>query len=583
MKKRIVITILFIVTVTLSFALLGCKKEEETFNLEEIPAPVEEVVVPEYEMLDVTNVTASEAYTKLQNVGFYNIVCTAYGSVLDYLDGYVVYQQREEAGTMVKQDASIELICLTDGEYLSETLVGKTLQEVEIALTDFGFQADFIDALTEEYFEEDFEEWTEEEKADWKVKSLEVLPDEDKFMEIVLSYAGELTMPDVKGKTVKQALEILEKAGFSNVKTSTKKGEEIEDPAKWKVTSQSVAADELIEADALIKLACSNGSDSSSGSNDKTNSSTTNKTNSGTTNKTNSGTNSNSNTNNNTSNKTDTTNTNSLNADEKKRAEELEKTFQVGYAQKAVVVAMTNLFAGDVYGSDGKTFDTSKFHNFAYLGEYYQQILNLGTWKAKDSKTWHVTGMSLLQLDYGKTTSIACDVTTDGTNYSLSNVTIMSGKQGYLDTAGNSNLSLLTYDTANGNPFLSVSGALVKDDRKATEEQNRVNTGSEYSNWISSQFDSKGANIYLENLIKNQLYDVNSYQHLKTEFIEVNDENRKTYVAGLVKEKDSSVTVEIGDLYLITEYNAKDTEGNTVKMTEYGLSKYKTKTLYYFD
>lgn len=581
MKKKIVTTILSIAT--LSFVLAGCKKEEETFNFEEIPAPVEEVVVPEYEMQDVTNLTASEAYARLQAVGFYNIVCTAYGSVLDYLDGYVVYQQREEAGSMVKQDASIELICLTEGEYLSETLVGKTLQEVEITLMDFGYQADYIDALTEEYIEEDLEEWTVEEKADWKVKSLEVLPDEDRFVEIVLSYAGEITMPDVKGKTVKQALEILEEAGFSNVKTVAKKGEEIEDPAKWKVVSQSVAAEEMIEADSLIKLSCSNGSDGSSGSTNKTDSGTTNNTNSGTTNKTNSGTNSSSNTNSNTANKTDATNTSGLTAEEKKKAEELEKTFQVGYAQKAVVVAMTNLFAGDVYGSDGKTFDTNKFHNFAYLGEYYQQILNLGTWKAKDTKTWRVTGMSLLQLDYGKTTTISCDVSSDGTNYSLSNVTIMSGKQSYLDTTGNSNLSLLTYDTANGNPFLSVSAALVKDDRKATEEQNRVNAGSEYSNWVSSQFDGKGANIYLENLIKNQLYDVDSYQHLKTEFIEVNDENRKAYVANLVKEKNSSVTVEIGDLYLITEYNAKDTEGNTVKMTEYGLSKYKTKTLYYFD
>lgn len=136
----------------------------------------------------------------------------------------------------------------------------------------------------------------------------------------------------------------------------------------------------------------------------------------------------------------------------------LEATFPVENAKRSAVVAITNAYATDVFEKDGNTYNISKFHSYADVSGYFMKVNNEGTWSAKDDHTWHVDGLILEISGYGTIIKAALDVSFDGTNYIISNVTGTIGK----------NLSISEIE-ANYSPYLTVFPSLIKDDRNQSD------------------------------------------------------------------------------------------------------------------
>lgn len=102
---------------------------------------------------------------------------------------------------------------------------------------------------------------------------------------------------------------------------------------------------------------------------------------------------------------------------------------------------------------------------------------------------------------------------------------------------------------------------------------------SEYNsaknNWISSQFSLwDGAHTALEDLIKDNLNDEKSYDHIETTYIDVNSQEMKDTVNGILLDAGYSNRVEIDDLFITTEFSAKNAFGGTVKNTAFGIASY---------
>ncbi len=99
--------------------------------------------------------------------------------------------------------------------------------------------------------------------------------------------------------------------------------------------------------------------------------------------------------------------------------------------------------------------------------------------------------------------------------------------------------------------------------------------------WIEKQFDAwDGDHIALTRLIKQNLNDEKSFEHIKTTFIDVSDETIKNEMNSIFQESGFNATAEIGDLVITTEFSAKNAFNATIKSTAIGIVKASDDTVY---
>ncbi|WP_029948664.1 hypothetical protein [Parvimonas micra] len=143
-----------------------------------------------------------------------------------------------------------------------------------------------------------------------------------------------------------------------------------------------------------------------------------------------------------------------------KNSESLEATFPKENAKRVIVVSLTNAYSSDVFKKDGNTYDLKKFHSYSEVSEFNLKIEKDGEWTAKDEKTWHVDNIELKSATktYIKAT---LDVTFDGNNYIISNI---SGLMGAKHISDDKKMDIS--DLAQGDcPYLTVTPELIKEDR----------------------------------------------------------------------------------------------------------------------
>ena len=105
-----------------------------------------------------------------------------------------------------------------------------------------------------------------------------------------------------------------------------------------------------------------------------------------------------------------------------------------------------------------------------------------------------------------------------------------------------------------------------------------------WKNWVNSQFSPwDGAHRELEKLIVKNLNDEKSYDHIKTTYIEICDEGRMDIINKALKDDGYSRRVKIGDLFITTEFSAKNRFNATVKNTAYGIASYEDNTIILVD
>ncbi len=141
-------------------------------------------------------------------------------------------------------------------------------------------------------------------------------------------------------------------------------------------------------------------------------------------------------------------------------------------AFRAAVVAITNALATDVFTSDGSRHDTSKYHSYSDTSAFYMSVLAKGTWTEKNSNTWHVEGLRLqpdgydtvynTPINFDTVAKVSLDVTFDGNNYIISNISGMYAIPGKEDIG--TNLSYLNSDSMS-KVALTVSPNMIANGR----------------------------------------------------------------------------------------------------------------------
>lgn len=245
----------------------------------------------------------------------------------------------------------------------------------------------------------------------------------------------------------------------------------------------------------------------------------------------------------------------------------LEKQLPQEMAKRAAVVAITNYcVATDVFKSDGNTLDVSKFHSYADTSgnffDYYIGVKSWGKWSAKDENTWQVEKLVYVN-GFGNEKNATLNAQYDGENYIISNVITSFGN---LNDPSKSGIEEYSTDFV-------VAPKLIKDDRTQT----RLDS---YHSWVMNQFSSRGgSHKNLTELIKKNLNDEKSFKHIETNYQIIHSEDIKATVNKTLKSANKTEVVEIGDIWLSTEFSAKNSFNATIKNTAYGIVFLKTNNI----
>ena len=172
---------------------------------------------------------------------------------------------------------------------------------------------------------------------------------------------------------------------------------------------------------------------------------------------------------------------------------------------------------------------------------------------------------------------VTCDISMDENNYIISNVDQIYATKEYINSDDPSKIGTDHLEPDENNPFLTVPSDLIENDRDDVAVQEKLNKKEIHQDWVNSQFSIwNGANKTFEKLIKKQLNDEKSYKHIKTTYISIDDDEQKDEVNSKLEKAGCSQRVELDDLFITTEFSAKNYFNATVKQTAYGIADYST-------
>ena len=208
-----------------------------------------------FEMKNVAGMQLDKALTELSNIGFINVKFEPYADIWDN-SNWVVESQSVSAGSVIDKNAEVVLNCVKKVDYLTNTYLRLNIKEAVEKASGMNNQLRYIDYVQNMYMDNKVASMTDEEKTLWIVK--QAVFKEDGTIDLRLVYTGNIEMPDVKDKVLDDALEILNKAGFSAIEAVANDNSTIINNSDWKVSKQSVEPGVRVNANGKIILTVKN-------------------------------------------------------------------------------------------------------------------------------------------------------------------------------------------------------------------------------------------------------------------------------------------------------------------------------------
>ncbi len=101
-----------------------------------------------------------------------------------------------------------------------------------------------------------------------------------------------------------------------------------------------------------------------------------------------------------------------------------------------------------------------------------------------------------------------------------------------------------------------------------------------HNQWIQGQFSAwDGSHIELTRLIKQSLNDEKSYKHINTTYRDIKTEEDVAEINKILSDAGKNTTVKEGDLFIMTEFSAKNGFNATIKSKAYGVASYENNSI----
>ena len=211
------------------------------------------------EVADVSLTFLPEALEKLKELGFKKVTYSGTGGGNIKKDSnWIVLSQRPSPGSLIDQNDEIVLSCSKITDFVSETFMGGSVKKAIEEATRVQYEVSFINALTGRDMRNEFAEIGEGELVKWKVTNAVPIESNKKVATLYVKYKGRVTVPDVTGMSLENAITEMHFSGISAVQGQSDTGKKIKESngAEWKVISQSETAGKKMETDREIILSC---------------------------------------------------------------------------------------------------------------------------------------------------------------------------------------------------------------------------------------------------------------------------------------------------------------------------------------
>ena len=193
----------------------------------------------------------------LGKIGFVNIDYKSNNgkSIMNH-SNWLVLSQSVSAGTSIDKNDPIVLTCGKKENLITEWFSGTNMLTAGPVADQYEYTISFINGVTRDELKAS--DFSEDEKSLWRVSSL--TDQTGKSARLTVLYTGQVTVPNVTGQVLRDAVDSLRALNFSSVKEQTDSGS-VWDRDNWFVIEQSIAAGQSIAADDTIILYCSKNAD----------------------------------------------------------------------------------------------------------------------------------------------------------------------------------------------------------------------------------------------------------------------------------------------------------------------------------
>ena len=406
-------------------------------------------------MPEVTLLDLKTAKTLLEKEGFINVIEEAFdNSSIWNDDKWTVISQNIPANTTIDKNDKIILICKPTDAFLDEHFLGVSVGEALVISDELGYTPEFINEITEKVMKQNIVYMDPKEQSLWIVKKTKMEDSKSRKIALTAYYDGEVLVPIVTDLSLEQAMTELQTRNFSNIKFDANDGSWIANKDKWKVIYQSEPAGKFIRATEEISLICiSYSAEKTATANGEIITYST-------------------------STPVPTkmpTATPTIIPTKTPAPTATEEVYVLPglreYAEKAIVVAFTNMDSLDVFTEDRNYYDPSKFHDYSYVGEYRYTVTDKGIWTVISENSYHVENMYLLMKSWEHAIKLKTDITFENHQYILSHVEYISASPRYIDTEDPSKTSgWSSMEPSDFNLFLTVPSALVGGEPNASSE-----------------------------------------------------------------------------------------------------------------
>lgn len=200
-------------------------------------------------------------------------------------------------------------------------------------------------------------------------------------------------------------------------------------------------------------------------------------------------------------------------------------------------------------------------------------------WKVIDTNDAKLVSIETVDVEGSEETSIIASVSCKNDEVVVDTI-LEAVKTIVVESERNDGVIFTFGDIDDGDDASLLLMAGVYNDGTIDKSMVSIDFNSARNIWIRDQFSAwDGSHRKLKELILKNLNDEKSYDHIETTYIDVNSEERINNVNKILSDAGYSQRVEMDDLFISTQFSAKNAFGGTVKNTAYGIASYSNQTI----
>ena len=151
------------------------------------------------EVINVTGMVLSDAFSALEGIGFSNIREEPYGSIWNR-NNWIVMKQGLPVGSNVDKNEFFQLDCISLDDYFSQAFVGKNVNDVQALARESGFSIRFESASYDD-LNNRVASMSKEQKNEWIVKKARQYGGADKTAVVTINNPSEVSYTPTPSRT----------------------------------------------------------------------------------------------------------------------------------------------------------------------------------------------------------------------------------------------------------------------------------------------------------------------------------------------------------------------------------------------